>query len=261
VIVENKAGANGNIGAGEVVRAAPDGYTLLFATTGIISINPSLYKLPFDPLADLTPIATAAINQTLLVAHPKVSADTLQQLIALAKSRPDQLSYASTGSGGIAHIAGEMLKQRAGIRMLHVPYKGGAPALQDVIGGHAHVMFDTLATASPHIQAGRLKAIAIPAAKRYAGLPSVPTFAEAGLPEFEAAVWNGFFGPKGIPESVVTKLNTEISKLLQRPDVREKLAKQGLAPLTLTGPEFRTRIRDDFERYSKIIAAGGIKAD
>lgn len=262
VIVENRPGANGNIAAEQVARAPADGYTLFFATSAILTINPALYRsLRFDSRKDFQPVAMACTNQVVLVANPAVAANTLPEVIRLARAKPGGLTFGSTGNGGIAHLAGEMLNTRAGISLRHIPYKGAAPAMQDLLGGQVDLMFDALATSLPQIETGRLKAIAIPRPTRFAGLPQVPTFAEAGIADFDVSVWNGVVAPTGTPMAIVERLNREVNSILERPEIRDKLVRQGLEPAPASVDGFRSRMEADLARWPAIVKAAGATLD
>lgn len=252
-IVDNRAGAAGIIGTQFVAKSPADGYTLLFGTTGTHTTNPAVYaKLPYDPVKDFAPVSNFADSPFLLVVHPSVPAQSLQQLIALAKSRPGQLDYASFGTGSSAHLAGEMLRTMAGINIVHVAYKGGPPAVTDLIGGHVALMFNSLPAVLPLVKSARLRALAVAAARRAPTLPDLPTFGEAGLSGFEAGSWYGVLAPAGTPREVVTRLHGETVRMLGLPDIRQKLATEGAEAIGNSPEEFAAQIQRDITRWAKV---------
>ena len=262
VVVDNRAGAAGIIGTQLVAKAPPDGYTLLMGTTGTHTTNPAVYeKLPYDPVRDFAPVSNFADSPFLLVVHPSVPTGNLKQLIAFAKSRPGQLHYASFGTGSSAHLAGEMLRMAARIDILHVPYKGGPPALADVVGGHVALMFNALPAVIPQVKAGRLRAIALAAKKRVPSAPDMPTFAESGIADFEAGSWYGVLAPAGTPKDVVAKLHAEIVRVLALADVKQRLAAEGAVGIGNTPDEFAAQIRADMARWAKVAKAANVKSE
>jgi tripartite-type tricarboxylate transporter receptor subunit TctC len=261
VVVDNRAGAAGIIGTQFVAKAPADGYTLLMGTTGTHTTNPAVYeKLPYDPLKDFAPVSNFADSPFLLVVHPSVPAQSLKQLIAFARARPGQLHYASFGTGSSAHLAGEMLRTAARIEIVHVPYKGGPPALADVVGGHVALMFNSLPAVIPQVRAGRLRAIALAAAKRAPSVPEMPTFAEAGIPDLEAGSWYGVLAPAGTPKDVVTRLHSEIVRILALPDVKQRLAAEGAVAIGNTPEQFAEQLRRDTARWAKVARDANVKA-
>jgi tripartite-type tricarboxylate transporter receptor subunit TctC len=261
VVVDNRAGAGTNIAMDIVAKATPDGYTLL-ANNNSVAINATLYrKLAFDPLKDLIPVSQTAASPQVLVANPALPAATVQELVALAKSRPDQLNLASAGSGSPSHLAGELFKAMAGIRMTHVPYKGGPPALADVVGGAVSLYVSGMPPALPLIKAGRVKALAVTSLQRTASLPGVPTFAESGLPGYEANLWYGVFAPAGTSRRIVALLNDEIGKLLPTTEIRERYTAIGIEPAGGSVAAFEKFVRAEAAKWGKVIRDGGIRAD
>lgn len=261
VVVENKAGAGSNLAAEQVARATPDGYTLLLATIANAT-NMSIYRnLNYDTVRDFAPVIHFMSAPSVLVVGPAVPANNLQELLALAKSRPGQLTFASSGAGGSPHLAGEMLKLRTGIDIIHVPYKGAAPAMADVIGGTVTMGFKTALSAIPQMQAGKVKPIAVAANKRLAQIPNVPTMAELGYGDFEVSSWNGLLAPARTPAEIVGKLNRECQRILQLPDVREKFAAQAAEPVGGSAEQFAQYIRSEIERWAKVVKASGAKVD
>jgi tripartite-type tricarboxylate transporter receptor subunit TctC len=260
VIVENRAGAGGNLGAELVTKAPPDGYTLLISSPGPLVINKSLYgKLPHDP-DTLVPVAVIATNYGVLAVHPKTGVNSVQQLIANAKSSPDRLNYASAGSGTTPHLATELLKSMAGIQVVHVPYKGGGPAFAALLGGQVDMMFVDIFTALPHIRAGKLQALALGGGKRNALLPDVPTMSEV-IPGFDYMVWQGMVAPAGTPSSVANRLSAAIAEAVKQPGVARQLMDIGLEPVGSTPSEMAELMRQDRERWGAVIRATGAKAD
>jgi tripartite-type tricarboxylate transporter receptor subunit TctC len=258
-VVDNRAGAAGIIGTQFVAKSPADGYTLLFGTTGTHTTNPAVYaKLPYDPVKDFAPVSNFADSPFLLVVHPSVPARTLQQLVGLAKSRPGQLDYASFGTGSSAHLAGEMLRTMAGINIVHVAYKGGPPAVNDLVGGHVSLMFNSLPAVLPLVKADRLRALAVASAKRAPTLPELPTFTESGIPGFEAGSWYGVLAPAGTPREAVTRLHAETVRMLALPDIRQKLATEGAEAIGNSPEEFAAQIRRDIERWEKVARAARI---
>lgn len=262
VIPDNRPGASGNIGTEQVAKAAPDGYTLITAPGSTLTIHPSLYaKLGFDPLKDFAPVTILAAVPNLLVVHPSLPVRTVKELIALAKARPDQLNYASTGAGQSTHLSMELFKSMAGVKITHVPYKGSAPAVTDLIGGHVSLMFDNMPSALPHAKAGKLRGIAVSTLKRSAVTPELPTVAESGLPGFEVNVWFGVLAPAGTPREIVERLNRVLVKALQANDVRERLASQGAEPVGNTPEQFTAQMKADLVKWAKVVKAANIKLD
>ena len=260
VIVENKPGAGGNLGAEFAVKSPPDGYTLLLIA-GSYTVNPSLYKLSFDPVNDISPIVQLSQGPFVLAVHPSVPAKTLKELIDYAHKQPDKLSYASAGSGSITHLASELFMQMANIKVVHVPYKGTGPALNDTIAGNTQLIFGSVATTLQFIKSGRLRGLAVTTPKRIPAAPDLPTVAEAGVPGYEVVLWHGLVGPKGLPSSVVERINQAANDALKSKDVAELLATDGVAPAGGAPETFRALIKTDIARWSKVVQQANIKID
>lgn len=261
VLIDNKPGANTVIGSEALARSAPDGYTISLAASTHVTVPHLAANLPFDALRDFTPVAGLVTTQLVLVVHPSVAASNLSEFIALAKARPNELNFAAVGTGSSTHLAGEYFKSVAGVKMQHVPYKGTAPALTDLIGGQIQLNFDTPVTSIPYIKSGRLRALAITGSKRLATLPDVPTFAEAGLPAYDFQLWFGVLAPAGTPGPIVDKLSAEIARILALPEVKQQLAEQGLDTAYRPSAEFDKLIRSDHERFGRLIKSAGIKVE
>ena len=262
VVVENRAGATGNIGAELVAKAPADGYTLLMGQAGNLTINISLMaKIPFDPVRDFSPVTMLASTPNVLVVHPSLPVRTVKDLIALAKAKPGQINYATSGIGSPGHLAAELLNKSAGIRLVHIPYKGAAPALLDVVAGNAHLYFTSAVSAQPFIPSGRLRMVAVASAKRSPSLPEVPTVAEAGFPEFDVSSWWGVVAPASTPREVVMRLQTEIHRVIALPEIRAKLAEQGLDIATNTPEQFAAYIKSETAKWAKLIREVGVKPE
>jgi tripartite-type tricarboxylate transporter receptor subunit TctC len=260
-VVDNRAGGGGIIGSDVVAKAAADGYTLLMAFTSHVT-NPSLQaKLPYDTLNDFAPVSMVAVVPSVLVLHPTVPAKSVRELIALARARPGTLNYASAGSGSATHLSAVLFSTMAGVTMVHVPYKGGGPALADLLGGQVSLMFGNMASTLPHIQSGRLRALAVTSAKRTPAAPELPTMAEAGLPGYEATAWFALLAPARTPAAVVKRLNAEVVAILQLPDVRQRLAGQGADVTPSTPAELDRYIRSELAKWATVIKASGARAE
>jgi tripartite-type tricarboxylate transporter receptor subunit TctC len=262
VIIDNRGGAGGNIGTELVAKSPPDGYTLLTDPGSTLTINPHAYsRLGFDPVKDFAPITILAEVPNILEVHPSMPVKNVKELIALAKSKPGQINYASTGAGQSTHLSMELFKSMAHIDINHIPYKGSAPALVDLIGGHVTVMFDNMPTSLPHVRAGKLRAIAVSTAKRSFALPQLPTVAESGLPGFEVSVWFSVLAPAATPRDIVQKLNAVLVKALQSPDVKQRLAEQGAEPVGNTPEQFAATIQRDLAKWAKVVKDANVKLD
>jgi tripartite-type tricarboxylate transporter receptor subunit TctC len=260
VFVDNRGGAGGLIGTEALAKSTPDGYTL-----GIVSIahavNPALHDpLPYDPLKSFEPISILATGPNVLVVNPDLPVHSVKELIALAKQKPGELNYASAGIGSFQHLGGELFKLEANVNIVHVPYKGGGPAMQDVVAGHVKIMFSSLIQTTPLIKAGRLRPLGVGGTKRSAVLPDVPTIAEAGLPGYAANNWWGIFAPAGTPKPIVEKLYKDIQLALQSPEMLKEFDIEGAAPVTMTSAEFADFVKVEIDKWAKVVKAGNIKA-
>jgi tripartite-type tricarboxylate transporter receptor subunit TctC len=262
IVVENRGGAGGSIGSGAVASAAPDGYTLGIATVSTHGINPAVYPaLPFDAEKDFTPISNLAAVPNIMTINPKVGVKNMAEFIKLAKSEPGKLTYASAGNGSVSHMMGELFKSASGTSLVHVPYRGVGPALNDVLAGQVDVMYDNLPSSLPHVQSGRLIALAVAAPERVKALPSVPTFAEVGLPAVNDASWFGLVGPAKLPKAVVDKLNAAVVKAEADPDVQARLAALGAAPVGNSPDAFAKQISAEIAKNKRVAAEAHIKVD
>ena len=262
VVVDNRGGAGGNIGAQAAARAAPDGYTLFMGTVGTHAINATLYKkLPFDHVKDFAPLTRVAMVPNLLVAHPSQPYKTVKELIAYAKANPKKINYGSSGNGSSIHLSGALFESMAKVEMTHVPYKGSAPAVADLLGGQIAIMFDNMPSALQHVKSGKLRALGVTSAKRSAELPDVPTIAEAGVPGYEATSWFGMFAPAKTPAEVTTKLHGVIVKALNDPEVKKKISEQGAEPHPESPTEFATFIRNETAKWGKVVRDSGASVD
>jgi tripartite-type tricarboxylate transporter receptor subunit TctC len=260
-LVENRPGAGSNIAAELAVKSPPDGYTLFIGTVAN-TINATLYpKLPFDFARDFAPVALTTAAPNVLVVHPSIPVRSVKELIALAKSRPGQLNFASSGTGTAPHLSGELFKAMAGVNLIHIPYKGSPQAVTDLLGGEVALMFSPSSTVLPHVQSGRLRAIAVTTPSRIASVPDLPTVAESGLKGYETITWFGFVAPARTPPAIVTRLNTEIMRVLALPDVRNQFAIQGIEILGGTPEQFANYIRDEIAKWAKAIQLSGARAD
>lgn len=262
IVVENRTGAGGNIAASAVAKAAPDGYTLFFGATGPLAVNPALYdKLPFDPVKDFAPIGLVGSMALFLTVPASMPVKSVKDLVALAKAKPGQLNYASAGIGGTTHLAMEVLKTETGANLTHVPYKGTAAGVADMLGGNIQVIFDAWTSTSPHVESGKLKYLAVSTAARSALAPQVPTMAESGFPGFNVFVWYGILAPAGTPSEVVDKLGRETLKVMVQPELKEAFARLGMEPMS-GGPEpFGAFIRSETVKWAKIVRDAGAKAE
>ena len=260
-VVENKPGANTMIGNDFVAKSPPDGHTLLVVAFPF-AVAPSLIRnMPYDTVKDFAPVVLAAQSPNLLVVNPTLPVKSVAELIAAAKAKPDGLSYASTGNGSSNHISMELFKSLAGVKIVHIPYKGSAPAVTDLLGGQVHLMFDNVPNVLPHVKSGRLTALAQTGAKRSPLIPDIPTVAEAGVPGYEVTVWFGLVAPTGTPREVIQKLNAEVIRILAMPDVRERFLAQGVEPVGSTPEHFADHIRAQMAKWAKVVADAGVKAE
>jgi tripartite-type tricarboxylate transporter receptor subunit TctC len=262
VVIENKPGAGGGVGAEFTAKAAPDGYTIMGGTISTHAINASLYaKLPYDPVKDFVAITLIARVPNMLVVNPAIPANNVKELIALLKANPGKYSFASSGNGTSQHLSGELFKTMAGVDMQHIPYKGSPPALQDVMGGQVAMTFDNITTAWPLAKAGKLRALAVTTATRSAVAPDVPTLAESGLPGFEVGSWQGVFAPAGTPPEIVNRLNVEIVRILNLPDVKEKLTGLGAEPVGNSSAEFSAMVKAEVVKWADVVKKSGARVD
>jgi len=263
VVVDNRPGAGGGIGADLVAKSPGDGYTLLMGAVSTHAINPSLYaKIPYDPQKDFAPVALVAQVPNILVVNPALPVQSVQELIAYARAKPGALSFGSGSTGSTGHLAGELFKTEARVDMVHIPYKGGAPAMQDLLAGQTQLMFDNLANALPQVKAGKLRALAVTTSKRAPAVPDLPTVAESGLPGFDLTTWFGVFVPAGTPRETVAKLNAEIVKALASKELAERLATMGAAPPESNTPErFAAFVRAEAAKYAQVVKSSGARVD
>ncbi|MGH8621574.1 MAG: Bug family tripartite tricarboxylate transporter substrate binding protein, partial [Burkholderiales bacterium] len=260
VVVDNRPGAGGNIGAEIVAKSPPDGYTLVMGSIGTHSVNVSLFsKLPYEPLRDFAPVALVMEAEGLLVLHPSVPAKSVKELVALA--RPGQVAYASAGHGTASHLAGELFKSMAKVDMVHVPYKGNVPAITDLIGGQTSLLFATMPTVLPQVQAGRLKALAVTSSARSPAAPELPTIAEAALPGYSVTNWIGLFAPAGTPRDIVVKLNGETVRVMQTPEIQKRLTSEGAKFTRTTPDEFTAFVKSEIAKWAKVVKEAGIRVD
>lgn len=259
VIVDNRGGAGGNIGADAVVKSAADGYTLLMGTVGTHAINASLYKkLTFDPVKDFAPVSLVAQAAVVLVVHPSVPAKTLNEFIALAKFKPAQITFGSAGSGSPGHLTGELFKDMAGVDLVHVPYQGSAPAISDLLGAQIQAMFDPIQATLSHVKAGKLRILGVSSSKRSLALPDVPTIAEAGVPGFETTAWWAVFAPAGTPKEIITKLNTEIVKIMRSPEMKERSRQLDIEPIGSTPDQLAAFMKTEMAKWSRAVKFSGV---
>jgi tripartite-type tricarboxylate transporter receptor subunit TctC len=262
IVIDNRGGAGGIVGTEIVAHAAPDGYTLLMGTAGGMTINPALRpRISYDPFRDFLPVSMLVVNPQILVAHPSVAAKTVRELVALAAARPGQLNFASAGTGTATHLGLELLKLTTGLQAVHVPYKGGAPAVTDLIGGQVQLLWVSIPSVLPHVRAGRLHALAVSTATRSRSMPEVATVAESGYPGFEYSNWNALFAPAKTSTTIVGKLNAAVVKAVNDPEVAQRLVSQGAEPAANSPQELGRYMRLDHERWKKVISAAGIKPD
>jgi tripartite-type tricarboxylate transporter receptor subunit TctC len=261
IVIDNRGGAGGTLGSNIVAHAAPDGYTLLFSSSSTIAVSPSMYSnLPYDPVQDFSAIAQVASVGSVLVVHPTIPANTVKELIAYAKAHPGKLNYGSAGAGASQHLASELFKTMAGINMVHVPYKGGGPAMADLLAGQISLMIELLPTALPQIKGGKIRALAVSIPKRSPVLPDLPTIAET-LPGYDLTIWTGMLAPGGTPKEIVQRLSVAVLAVLKSPDMRERLASQGAEPVGDTPAEFSAYIKKEIARWAVVVKASGAKAD
>jgi tripartite-type tricarboxylate transporter receptor subunit TctC len=259
--VENKPGANTVIGTDFVAKSAPDGYTLLIVAFPF-AVTPSLLKnMPYDTVKDFAPVVWAAVSPNVLVVNPSLPVKSVAELVALAKAKPNSLSYASTGNGSSNHISMELFKSLAGVEIVHIPYKGSGPAVTDLLGGQVQLMFDNAPNVMPQVKAGKLRALGMSSAKRSSFAPDIPTVAESGVPGYEVAVWFGLVAPAGTPREIVQKLNAEAMRILAMPDVRERFLSQGVEPVGSTPEQFGEHIKSQMTQWAKVVQDAGVKAE
>ena len=261
-VIENRAGAGGAVGAAEIARAAPDGYTLGLATVSTHGVNPAINpKLPYDALRDFTPISNLASVPNVVSAHPSLGIFDLRQLVERAKANPGKITYASAGNGSLSHMLGELFKVSTGTDLLHVPYKGVGPALNDTLGGQVNLLFDNLPSSLPYIQSSKLRALAVSSPARLDALPGVPTFAEAGVPQLNDPSWFGLVGPAKLPEAVLARVHDAVTKALSAPEVRARMQNVGAVPSGNSPKEFAAQIRREIERHKRVAEESGIRIE
>jgi tripartite-type tricarboxylate transporter receptor subunit TctC len=262
VIADNRVGAGGNIAAEAAARAAPDGYTLFMATSAILAINPALYtKVPFDPVNDFSPVSLVVSSDNILVLHPAVPAKSILELVALAKANPGTYSYASAGNGSSTHLAAEMFKMLAGVDLLHVPYKGGPPAVTALLAGEVHMNFDLIPSALPHIRSGKMRALGVAGARRSPLLPELPVISENGVPGYESSVWFGVVVPAGTPQPIVSRLSADIARGVQQPELRERLTNMGYEVTSTTPEQMSAMIRAEIPKWARVVKAAGVRIE